>query len=380
MDYDLMISQCNEHNEINLILSKKMNIKKIIIICQPNKKEKLNYIKKVYTKFLPDCIVLDSIIEEGNCAKIINLLEKYKNNKVLINLNNDSQINSFILLNEAYKYDMRCIYIDLVNKKRYIFEKGVEVIEEILEDINIEVMAEFSGNKISNDNEELASRQDLIEISKTICKNLELWKAHKNKLFDKNIMVHSKINDRELCINIDKLNSSELKLLEIIIKKLKILKEIDYKKYENKVYIEFQNDYFKTFIFKIGTWLEVLTHTVMREIKDIDEVKNSVKFYWNLDNKQIKNELDVLAIKDCIMICISCKDSNRYDEEALNELEVYSEKIGGEDAIKVLVATDYPKKSSVTERAKEMGIHLVIVDEDIKEFKNKLIRIIEKKQ
>ena len=84
MDYDLMISQCNEHNEINLILSKKMNIKKIIIICQPNKKEKLNYIKKVYTKFLPDCIVLDSIIEEGNCAKIINLLEKYKNNKVLI--------------------------------------------------------------------------------------------------------------------------------------------------------------------------------------------------------------------------------------------------------------------------------------------------------
>ena len=31
MDYDLMISQCNEHNEINLILSKKMNIKKIKI-------------------------------------------------------------------------------------------------------------------------------------------------------------------------------------------------------------------------------------------------------------------------------------------------------------------------------------------------------------
>lgn len=80
------------------------------------------------------------------------------------------------------------------------------------------------------------------------------------------------------------------------------------------------------------------------------------------------------------MICISCKDSNRYDEEALNELEVYSEKIGGEDAIKILVATDYPTKSSVMERAKEMGIHLVIVDEDIKEFKNKLIRIIEKKQ
>ncbi|ETJ28948.1 hypothetical protein Q604_UNBC16505G0001, partial [human gut metagenome] len=34
--------------------------------------------------------------------------------------------------------------------------------------------------------------------------------------------------------------------------------------------------------------------------------------------RKVRNELDVLAVKDSVFICISCKDSEKYDEDALN--------------------------------------------------------------
>ena len=76
------------------------------------------------------------------------------------------------------------------------------------------------------------------------------------------------------------------------------------------------------------------------------------------------------------MICISCKDSAKYDENTLNELKVYSDRIGGENSKKILVATKKPNKSSIIDRAKEMGIHLIILDKDINVFKKTLEAII----
>ena len=99
---------------------------------------------------------------------------------------------------------------------------------------------------------------------------------------------------------------------------------------------------------------------------------------WNELHGNIKNELDVVAIKDSVMVCISCKDSAKYDENTLNELKVYSDRIGGENSKKILIATKKPNKSSVIDRAREMGIHLVILDRDINIFKKTLENIINK--
>lgn len=76
------------------------------------------------------------------------------------------------------------------------------------------------------------------------------------------------------------------------------------------------------------------------------------------------------------MLCISCKDSDKYDEDALNELEVYSNRLGGRHCIKILVATKKPIKKSVIDRAKEMNINLVIVDKDINKFRKEISMII----
>ncbi len=52
-----------------------------------------------------------------------------------------------------------------------------------------------------------------------------------------------------------------------------------------------------------------------------------------------------------MLICVSCKDSKKYDEVALNELNVYSEQLGGENVIKILVATHPPIKSSISKKS-----------------------------
>ena len=67
-----------------------------------------------------------------------------------------------------------------------------------------------------------------------------------------------------------------------------------------------------------------------------------------------------------------------YLEIALNELNVYASKFGGENSYKILVATKEPIKSTVRIRAKEMGIHLIIFDGNeeklIKEIKSIISR------
>ena len=82
----------------------------------------------------------------------------------------------------------------------------------------------------------------------------------------------------------------------------------------------------ESFIFKSGTWLEIETNKLINKIEEIDESKNGVMFLWNDENQSIRNELDVVAIKDSVPIFISCKDSDKYNEIALNELNVLFKK------------------------------------------------------
>ena len=157
---------------------------------------------------------------------------------------------------------------------------------------------------------------------------------------------------------------------------MKEMNEIAFSKNNDKVKVRFLNNYIKGFIFKSGTWLEIATNNLLKNIKEIDECRNGVIFLWNNGRKTVRNELDIIAVKDSVPICISCKDSDKYNEMALNELNVYASKIGGENAYKILVATKEPIKEPVKMRAKEMGIRLVIFDGNEKKFINTIKNII----
>ena len=157
---------------------------------------------------------------------------------------------------------------------------------------------------------------------------------------------------------------------------MKEMNEIVFSKNNDKVKVRFLNNYIKGFIFKSGTWLEIETNKLINSIEEVDEAKNGVMFLWNDGNQSVRNELDVVAVKDSVPIFISCKDSDKYNEMALNELNVYANKIGGKNAYKILVATKEPIKEPVKMRAKEMGIHLVIFDGNEEKFINTIRKII----
>lgn len=378
MNFDVIITQFDYHNEISMILSKKYNAKLCVIITCP--KEKNNYLPKVYEELLGTCGVRKEIIEVGDKEKIENLLKEFQNKNTLINLTGGKRINSLILLKEGSKLNINCTYVDILENKEFFFENEVIIKEGNFQDLNVEELIKLSGNDIKCDSNILCSKKDIISLSKIILKNLSLWEKNKGKLYDSNIFIHDYMDPLRIMVNKSMLKDEDKTLLNNVLKYLEGIKCINYIEGKEEIKIKFLNEYIKGFIFKSGTWLEVITKAAINEIQNIDDVKSGVEFLWGYEDGIVKNELDVVAIKDCRLVCISCKDSDKYDEDTLNELLVYSNRIGGKDVIKILVASKPPIKSSLILRAKEMEINIVVLKDSIEELENELINIIENKK
>ena len=376
MKIDLLINQIDNHNEANILATKKYKPKEVIFLYRQEDKEKLKSLIDFYKNTFREIILREQKIEEGYIEELENIINNNKNKEILINLTGGSRINSLLLLNIIKEKGIKSVYLDIKNKDIYTFHNGVDVVKEEFEDIELNTILKASGGEFINDNTDFSKKEDLKLFTKAIYENLELWHSHKQKLYDSNIFVHDVNNAKNIRIKINTFDKNEKQLLMKIIMKLKYMGEIQYVEDKNEINIEFKNDYLKSFIFKSGTWLEIATNNIIKEIKEIDEVKSGVMFLWNDNSNVVRNEVDVIAIKDSIPICISCKDSDKYNEDALNELEVYSKQIGGDNSYKILVATKEPIKLSVKERAKEMKINIVIFDGDEEKFKKNIKNII----
>lgn len=378
MKFNLLINQLDEHNEVGILLAQKYKIKSVVMLYRNKEKKKLDKFKELYLD-LNRIEVIDELIEEDNYDNLKNIISKYKEEEIIINLTGGNRITSLIMLKIAIELNLQCVYVDLLKKRRYIFDKEYRIIEQPLEDISISDAIHLSGANITLDSTSLAEKSDIQEFTKVILSNLDIWHKYKQKLYDNNIFKHDYKDTSRININKCLVENEEFKLIYSILNYLKEKNEIEFMEDKDNIEVVFKNDYLKGFIFKSGTWLEVLTTLVVQSIEDIDEVKSGLTFYWGDDLKRVRNELDVVAIRDSVLICISCKDSDKYDEDALNELQVYSERLGGRNAIKILVATKQPVKKTVLDRAKEMNINIVILDKNIDIFKKVLIDLIKKK-
>lgn len=378
MKFNLLINQLDEHNEVGLLLAQKYKVKSVVMLYKNKEKKKLDKFKELYIDF-NNIEVIDELIDEDNYDNLKNIISKYKEKEIIINLTGGNRITSLIMLKIAIELNIQCVYVDLLKKRRYIFDKEYRIIEQPLEDISISDVIHLSGSNITLDSTSLAEKSDIQEFTKVILSNLDIWHKYKQKLYDNNIFKHDYKDTSRISINKCLVESEELKLIYNILNYLREKNEVEFIEDKDNIEVLFKNDYLKGFIFKSGTWLEVLTTLVVQSIEDIDEVKSGLTFYWGDDLKRVRNELDVVAIRDSVFICISCKDSDKYDEDALNELQVYSERLGGKNAIKILVATKQPVKKTVLDRAKEMNINIVTLDKNIDIFKKALIDLIKKK-
>ena len=373
---DILINQVDDHNESNILATQEFKPNLVYFIKDKDSEEKMKTLRLYYEKNFKKIKIEELLVEEGDkerLEKIISRL-KEKNRNILINLTGGKRINSLILLDLCIKEKLIALYINIKKKIIYEFKDNIKIYEKTFEDLEIDDIVKASGGKIIEDSSELCNKKDLIYFAEKISSNLELWHKYKQQLYESSIFEHDSNETQRIYIHTQTLEDEEINLLDKILSKFKEMNEISYKKEKNRVVVNFNNEYLKAFIFKSGTWLEIETNKLINSIEEIDESKNGVMFLWNDENQSVRNELDVVAVKDSVPIFISCKDSDKYNEMALNELNVYATKFGGENSYKILVATKEPIKSPVRTRAKEMGIYLIIFDGNeekfIKEIKN----------
>ncbi|MBS6183473.1 MAG: DUF1887 family CARF protein [Clostridium celatum] len=371
---NILISQVDEHNESNILATKEFNPEMVYLIKDKLYQDKADTLKMYYEKNFKNVKLEFLDIEEGNKKALQKIIDNVKEKNIIVNLTGGKRINSLILLDLCIKEKLTAVYIDIKKQIMYEFKDNIEIYEKTFEDLEIDDIVKASGGKIVEDSSELCNKKDLIYFAEQISNNLGLWHKYKQQLYESSIFEHDSNEPQRIYIHIQTLENEEINLLDKILSKLKEMNEISYRKEKDKITVNFNNGYIKAFIFKSGTWLEIEINKLINSIEEVDEAKNGVMFLWDDENQAVRNELDVVAVKDSVPIFISCKDSDKYNEMALNELNVYAEKFGGENSYKILVATKEPIKSPVRTRAKEMDIHLIIFDGNeekfIKEIKN----------
>lgn len=378
MNYDFIITILDEHNESSILLAEKLKPKEIIYLYKNDEELKvLNSLRQFYLNKFPNCNFSDEKLGKDTISSIEEIIKRMKSKNTAICLNQGDKKDILIMYTLALKHNIDGFFLDIPKEELLKLNlENVKCEKCNFVDLDVEDIIDSIGASIVVDSTEMSEINIIETMTNYIASNLDLWKKYKIRLSDNSVFIHDESNPRSIKIDKELLSKEEVVLLDKILNFLEKNGQIKVKELDQCLKVTFQNEFIKGFIFKSGTWLEVLTKNIIEEIKSIDDIKSGVLFLWNDKESRIKNELDVVAIKDSVLICVSCKDSKKYDEVALNELNVYSEQLGGENVIKILVATQPPIKSSISKRAKEMGINLVVFDGNKKAFKEELEKII----
>ncbi|WP_416187800.1 Card1-like endonuclease domain-containing protein [Clostridium perfringens] len=378
MNYDFIITILDEHNESSILLAEKLKPKEIIYLYKKDEELKvLNSLRQFYLNKFPNCNFSDEKLGKDIISSIEEIIKRMKSKNTAICLNQGDKKDILIMYTLALKHNIDGFFLDIPKEELLKLNlESVQCEKCNFVDLDVEDIIDSIGASIVVDSTEISEINIIETMTNYIASNLDLWKKYKIRLSDNSVFIHDESNPRSIKIDKELLSREEVMLLDKILNFLEENGQIKVKELEQCLKVTFQNEFIKGFIFKSGTWLEVLTKNIIEEIKSIDDIKSGLLFLWNDKEFRVKNELDVVAIKDSVLICVSCKDSKKYDEVALNELNVYSEQLGGENVIKILVATHPPIKSSISKRAKEMGINLVVFDGNKKAFKEELEKII----
>ncbi|EOU1122909.1 Card1-like endonuclease domain-containing protein [Clostridium perfringens] len=378
MNYDFIITILDEHNESSILLAEKLKPKEIIYLYKKDEELKvLNSLRQFYLNKFPNCNFSDEKLGKDTISSIEEIIKRMKSKNTAICLNQGNKKDILIMYTLALKHNIDGFFLDIPKEELLKLNlESVQCEKCNFVDLDVEDIIDSIGASIVVDSTEISEINIIETMTNYIADNLDLWKKYKIRLSDNSVFIHDESNPRSIKIDKELLSREEVLLLDKILNFLEKNSQIKVKELEQCLKVTFQNEFIKGFIFKSGTWLEVLTKNIIEEIKSIDDIKSGLLFLWNDKESRVKNELDVVAIKDSVLICVSCKDSKKYDEVALNELNVYSEQLGGENVIKILVATHPPIKSSISKRAKEMGINLVVFDGNKKSFKEELEKII----
>lgn len=154
----------------------------------------------------------------------------------------------------------------------------------------------------------------------------------------------------------------------------------------NTFNLKYKNSQIKKVLLKAGNALELYAYNTLRKIAEeekgyYDDIDLSVYIDWdgnvhgkNDKEKDTKNEVDIMVMRDLIPIFISCKNGE-VKKEALYELDTVAKKFGGKYAKKYLfttyISSDADSKAYLLQRAKDMNITVI---QDINEMTIKKLK------
>ncbi|WP_426349878.1 Card1-like endonuclease domain-containing protein [Alloiococcus sp. CFN-8] len=355
-----------------------LNIKprKVIFIIERDKAfhEDYDNVRGYLTKRIPEVAIDSIMLTEPIYQKLEGVFKEFSPKDTVISLSSGSRLVALMAYKLSLDYGYKAVYGDVEREGLFILtDRGPAVFNRAEEELKIKDIIASAGGKSLEDSSRFYEDKKIEGMMDYITTNYTKWKGLKQIFRSRE---HIEYNDfRPLRVNIKKQGLNYFEAYRDFFTLGEALGIFYYKDHGERLSIDFINMGYKSFIFKVGTWLEILTYSMVKRLKEIDEVKAGVVFLWDIDKDRIKNEVDVLASAGSRLIYISCKDTANYDEGDLNELEVYSNKIGGEEALKILVATSLPNKNTTVLRAEEMGIHIIIFNGDMEGFKRNLQRL-----
>ncbi|MGL5429388.1 MAG: DUF1887 family protein [Vibrio sp.] len=128
--------------------------------------------------------------------------------------------------------------------------------------------------------------------------------------------------------------------------------------------------------FANGEWLEALVHNTVKQIQDdlptIQDSSLNVQVYRQIDEREVRNELDVATVVNNKLHIIECKTKGMRDDgdDTLYKLESLRDLLGGLQARAMLVSFRPLRHNDIT-RAADLGLALIGPDE-LKDLKTHL--------
>ncbi len=384
MMYKVLINLLSENNNDNLIPIMKFRPEVIVFIFK-NKREDIetfNEIKKFLEERMDGVKVVGEKIKGNSILVIEEIISKYKGQDSCVNLSGGSRVMGIIASKCAHKYGIDNITMDIDNgfMLRSDGKQSLKLDKE-LTDISIEDIIESTGGEILSENSFTIDILMKYGIVNYIINNTDIWHEFTRIFADRKTTISFSFLDKplEMLIKWDRVKDDIKKILIDFMDRLDRTGLINiFYNTEKSMRFKFRNIGLKKYFLTSGSWLESVVYSAFKDVKNADDIKSGVFFMWDDDAKDIRNELDVMASIDSKLICISCKDTSRFDEDDLNELHVYSERLGGKNVVKILVSTSESYKGTTVHRAREMNIRLIQFDGNMDRLVKNLRKAIKK--
>jgi hypothetical protein len=368
-----LINIIGKYNHYNILAALNLEPEQMVFIRTSKEAESYENARVCLSKKFPQAILIEQVIDELHPEDLAKIIDKYDGPDTYINLSGGSKLMSLLTLQASKNSKAILIYIDIDNGKIMVISEQLRELMPINVELTVEDIVCSTGAEIVSYSTNMYEKKEFRELVGYLVANYDMWEPVKEILRNSHIVMQFEL--KPLCIEVltNNLTTLHLKAIERFLKILQAEQLIvNYEYYYDHIEFTFVDREAKSFVMTAGSWLEALTYSCIKELKEVNNAISGMLFVWE-EEIQVHNELDVVASVNSHLVCISCKDTDKYDVEQLNELEVYSEHLGGRKVTKILVSTQEPSRGEmIYQRAQEMGIKIVLFNGDVDLFKEEL--------